>query len=218
MVRVLRRLGIRVRYDPRQTCCGQPCFNTGYRKETRPLALRLVELFESSDYVVAPSGSCTAMVRNFYPELFADDESMTQRIHALAPKLYEFSEFLVRVLSREDVGARFSGRVTYHDACHLLRELRVREEPRRLIRSVRDLEFVESDASDSCCGFGGTFAVKFPELSSAILQQKIDSIVRTGAPVVVASDSSCLMQIAGALRRRSVPVRTMHLAELLACE
>lgn len=218
MVRVLRRLGIEVSFNPLQTCCGQPLFNTGYRDEARPLAERLIEIFAPSDYVVAPSGSCTAMARIFYPELLAGDDRLYCRAQALAPKIYEFSEFIVKVLGREDVGARYPGRVTYHDSCHLLRELRVRDEPRRLIRHVRDVEFVELDGADACCGFGGTFSVTFPEISSAILQEKIDSIVRSGAEVVVANDSSCLMQIAGALRRQQIPVRTMHLAELLASE
>jgi L-lactate dehydrogenase complex protein LldE len=218
MVKVLRRLDVEVHFNPAQTCCGQPLFNTGYRREARALAARFLDLFEASDYVVAPSGSCTAMTRIFYPELFADAPRLLDRAGALAPRLYEFSEFLVKVVGRENVGARFPARVTYHDACHLLRELRVRDEPRRLLRSVRELDFVELEASDTCCGFGGTFAVKFPDISTAMLQDKVNRIAASGATVVVANDSSCLMQIAGALRRQGLPVRPMHLAEVLAQE
>ncbi|MGD1215395.1 MAG: (Fe-S)-binding protein [Terriglobales bacterium] len=217
MVQVLRSLGVQVEVPRRQTCCGQPLFNTGYRSEARTVAARFLDVFQDCDYIVAPSGSCTAMVRNYYPELFAHDEAQLRRVQALGGKLYEFSEFLVRVLGREDVGARFPSKVTYHDACHLLRELGIREEPRRLLARVGGLEFVESDNANLCCGFGGTFSVKFPEISAHMVEDKIAGILRSGAEVVIANDSSCLMQIAGALRRRNLPVRTMHLAEVLAC-
>ena len=218
MVRVLRRLGVEVEFDPLQTCCGQPCFNSGYRREARPLAERFIRIFENSDYVVAPSGSCVAMTRIYYPELLTTDKHWQQRARALAPRIYEFSEFLVRVLGREDVGARFTGRVTYHDGCHLLRELGIRDEPRRLIRRVEGVELVEMPEADTCCGFGGTFSVKFPEISSALVKDKLAQVVGSGAEVVVANDSSCLMQIAGLLRRQNTSVRAMHLAELLANE
>lgn len=218
MVRVLRRLGVEVDFNPLQTCCGQPLFNTGYCHEARALAKRFIEIFEQSEYVVAPSGSCAAMVRVFYPELLAGNEDLQHRARALTPKTYEFSEFIVKVLAREDVGARYHGRLTYHDSCHLLRELRVQDEPRRLIRNVQGIDLVELEAADACCGFGGMFSVKFPEISSAILQDKIDRIRRSGAQAVVANDAGCLMQIAGALRRHNLPVGTMHLAELLAYE
>ncbi|MGA2000999.1 MAG: (Fe-S)-binding protein [Terriglobales bacterium] len=218
MVQVLRRLGVDVEVPARQTCCGQPLFNTGYRADARAAAEYFLDIFENSEYIVAPSGSCTTMVRNFYPELFASDAAQLRRVQALGSKLHEFSEFLVGVLGRENVGARFRGKVTYHDACHLLRELGIRKEPRRLIANVDGLEFVECDNSDVCCGFGGTFSVKFPEISTKMVEDKIAGILRSGAEIVVANDSSCLMQIAGVLRRRNIPVRTMHLAELLACQ
>jgi len=216
-VEVLRRAGCEVVFDERQTCCGQPAFNTGYRNEARRLARRFIEIFEEggADYVVSPSGSCTAMAHHFH-ELFADDEAWRRRAEALAARTHEFGGFLVNVLKVEDVGASFKGRITWHDACHGLRDLGLKEEPRRLIRGVRGAEFVELPNADACCGFGGTFSVKFPELSGAMARTKIDAIERTGARTVVSLDPSCLMQIQGALSRAGSPIRTMHLAEVLA--
>jgi L-lactate dehydrogenase complex protein LldE len=216
-VAVLRRAGCEVTFDERQTCCGQPAFNTGYRSEARRLAKRFIEIFEEggSDAIVSPSGSCTAMAHHFH-ELFADDEKWRKRAEALAPRTHEFSSFLVNVLGVEDVGASFSGRVTWHDACHGLRDLNLRNEPRALIQSVRGAEFVELPNADSCCGFGGTFSVKYPEISVAILDNKIEAIERAGVRVVVSGDASCLMQIGGRLTRKGSAVRVMHIAELLA--
>jgi L-lactate dehydrogenase complex protein LldE len=216
-VEVLRRAGCEVVFDARQTCCGQPAFNTGYRNEARRLARRFIEIFEEgrADYVVSPSGSCTAMAHHFH-ELFADEEDWRRRAEAIAARTYEFSAFLVNVLKVEDVGASFKGRVTWHDACHGLRDLGVCEEPRRLLRKVRGAEFVELPNADACCGFGGTFSVKYPEISVAILDNKIDAIEKANVRAVVSGDASCLMQIGGRLTRNNSSVRTMHLAELLA--
>lgn len=218
VVRLLERLGVSVTFNPRQTCCGQPAFNTGYRRYARDLARRMLDLFAGDDYLVAPSGSCVSMIRQYYPELFKDDPRLAERARALGRRVYELSDFLVNVLGVEDVGARYRGRVTYHDGCHLLRELRVREEPRRLIRAVQGIEFVEMDEADACCGFGGTFSVKLAGVSAALARDKIERIQRTGADTVIACDSSCLMHIAGILGRRGSAIRTMHLAELLAAE
>ena len=214
---VLERAGCTVEFDERQTCCGQPAFNTGYRSEARRVAERFIELCEDSkaETIVSPSGSCTAMVHH-YAALFPDDEVWRQRAQAIAARTFELSSFLVRVLKVEDVGARFAGRVTWHDACHGLRDLGVHDEPRRLIKQVRDTEFVELENADACCGFGGTFAVKYPEISTAILDQKIEAIERSRVDAVVAGDASCLMQIGGRLSRIGSKVRVMHLAELLA--
>ncbi len=216
-VEVLRRVGCQVEFDERQTCCGQPAFNTGYRSEARRLAKRFIRMYEESnaEAVVCPSGSCTAMVHHF-SELFPDSAEWRQRAETVAARTHELSSFLVRILKVEDVGARWRGRLTWHDACHGLRDLNVRNEPRQLIRRVRDAEFVELENADACCGFGGTFSVKYPEISVAILDQKIEAIERAGVQAVVSADASCLMQIGGRLSRNGSKVRSMHLAELLA--
>ena len=247
MVATLRRLGVEVSFNAAQTCCGQVAFNTGYRPEAKAMAEHFVRTFEqdSADFIVAPSGSCTAMVRNYYGELFHGsplpvgegsrerglgvqtlsqpspkgrglDQQWLDRFSRVRPRLREFSEFIVNELGVEDVGARFPSRVTYHDACHLLRELGISDQPRRLIRAVRDVDFVEMEAPDTCCGFGGTFSVKYGEISNAILQEKLARIANSGVEYVVANDSSCLMQIAGGLSRAGSPVKAMHLTELLA--
>jgi L-lactate dehydrogenase complex protein LldE len=247
MVTTLRRLGVEVSFNDAQTCCGQVAFNTGYRPEARAMAEHFIQVFENdkADFIVAPSGSCTAMVRNYYGELFHDsplplgegsrerglsvqtlskpspkgrglDQQWLERFSRVRPRLREFSEFIVNELGVEDVGARCASRVTYHDACHLLRELGISDQPRRLIRAVRDVDFVEMEAPDTCCGFGGTFSVKYGEISNAILQEKLARIANSGVEYVVANDSSCLMQIAGGLSRAGSPVKTIHLAELLA--
>jgi len=218
-VEVLRRVGCEVEFDDRQTCCAQPAFNTGYREEARDVAKRFISIFEESnaEAIVSPSGSCTAMVQH-YPELFAEDPGWLKRAQAVASRTYELSSFLVRVLQVDDVGASWHGRLTWHDACHGLRDLGLKSEPRSLIRKVRGAEFIELDNADSCCGFGGTFSVKYPEISLAILDQKIETIERAEVKAVVAADASCLMQIGGRLSRKGSNVRVMHLAELLASQ
>jgi L-lactate dehydrogenase complex protein LldE len=222
-VEVLRRVGCTVDFDERQTCCGQPAFNTGYRAEARKLAERFIEICEesSAEAIVSPSGSCTAMVHH-YAALFAGDNSVDEkwrgRARAVAARTFELSSFLVRVLKVEDVGARWPGRVTWHDACHALRDLEVHSEPRSLLRNVREAELVELENADACCGFGGTFSVKYPEISVAILDQKIEAIERAGVQAVVSGDASCLMQIGGRLSRNGSSVRVMHLAEVLAAQ
>ena len=215
--RVLQRAGHEVVFPEGQTCCGQPAFNTGYRDEARRVARRFIEIFEASkaDAIVSPSGSCTAMVHHF-PELFADDAEWRDRSVKLAARTHELSSFLVRVLKMEDVGASWQGKLTWHDACHGLRDLNLKSEPRRLIRNVRGAEFVELENAESCCGFGGTFSVKYPEISVAILDQKIEAIERAGVDAVVSGDASCLLQIGGRLSRKGSSVRVMHLAELLS--
>lgn len=215
--RVLQRVGCEVVFDERQTCCGQPAFNTGYRNEARKLARRFIEIFEDEDVIVSPSGSCAAMAHHF-DALFQDDESWRKRAAGVARKTHEFGAFLVNVLGVEDVGASFAGRVTWHDACHGLRDLGLKNEPRRLLQKVRGLEFVELPNADSCCGFGGTFSVKYPEISVAILDHKIAAIEQTQARAVAAADASCLMQIRGRLMCNGSQIKAMHLAEVLAAQ
>ena len=216
-VEVLRRVGCDVRFSESQTCCGQPAFNTGYRDPARALARRFIELYESdpADAIVAPSGSCTAMIHH-YEDLFEDSAEWRQRARAVAERTHELSSFLVHVLKLDDVGASFPGRVTWHDACHGLRELGIRNEPRRLLANVRGAEYVELPNAEACCGFGGTFSVKYPEVSVAIVDRKVDAIEEAGVDAVVSADASCLMQIGGRLSRRGSRVRAMHLAEVLA--
>ena len=216
VVSVLRRLGVEVDFPAEQTCCGQPAFNSGFRCEARDLAKRFIQIFESSEYVVAPSGSCTSMVKVFYPELFRDEPEWHERAKSLASRTYEFSEFLVKVLKVEDVGATYRGKVALHQSCHLLRELSVRTEPQCLLRSVKGIELVDLERAEACCGFGGLFSIKYSHISGSILQDKIDSVQKSGADVVVASDVGCLMHIAGGLSRQSAAAKTMHIAELLA--
>jgi L-lactate dehydrogenase complex protein LldE len=217
-LRVLERLGVRAEFPPGQTCCGQPFFNMGHREEARSVARHTLEVFEPFDAVVLPSGSCTSMVRVFAPDLFEPGDPLRPRMEALAAKTFELSQFLVQRLGVTSVAAAFDASVAYHDGCHCLRELRVRDEPRRLLASVAGCRMVEMEASDACCGFGGTFSVKFGDVSSAMVADKCAAIEATGASCVVSTDSSCLMQIGGALKRRGSAVRALHLAQVLAGE
>ena len=216
MAEVLERVGYAVDFPEDQTCCGQPAFNTGYRSEARQVARHFLKVFRDSEYVVVPSGSCTSMISHHFEDLFRKEPEVLKAAEALAPRVWEFSKFLLEVAGVEDVGAHLEDVVTYHDSCHALREFGIKDGPRRLLAHVRGLELREMDAAEECCGFGGTFSVKFPEVSGGMARTKIDSIVRTGARTVVSVDSSCLMQIQGALSRAALPVRTMHLAEVLA--
>ncbi len=216
MVQVLGNLGLTLDCPLDQTCCGQPAFNSGYRKEARTAAMRFMEVFQDAQTIVCPSGSCVDMVRNHYAELFKGDPQWLTRVKKTSRKTFEFSEYLVDVLGLEDVGARYDGRVTYHDSCHLLRNLGVKEQPRRLIAHVRGSEMIEMKDSYRCCGFGGTFAVQYPDISTAILEDKVQHIITSGADAVVGCDISCLMNIQGLLSRKGVAVQTMHIAQLLA--
>jgi L-lactate dehydrogenase complex protein LldE len=217
MVQVLEGLGIQVDFPAGQTCCGQPAFNMGHHGDACRAAERYLHLFRNSEVVVAPSGSCIAMLRHHYPLLFAEDFARKTEADALAARSYEFSEFLVRILKTEDVGACFPHKVTYHDSCHLLRMLGIREEPRKLIRAVRGIELVEMNDSNVCCGFGGAFSIKLPHLSTAMMEDKLANIQASGAKYLIAADSGCLMNIGGGATRRNLPVQAMHLIELLAC-
>ena len=216
-VRLLERCGCRVEFPLAQTCCGQPAFNMGYRKEARRLARRLIEAFEPYDEVVAPSGSCVSMVRVHFPELLSDDAEWHARARNLAAKTFELTEYLT--LKKFDAGGSpFAGKVTYHESCHLGRELGIREAPRALLAAVPGLELVEMRGADVCCGFGGAFAVKMSELSGAMAGDKLASAEETGAEVLTATDCGCLMHLGGALARRRSPLKTLHVAEILAYE
>ncbi len=214
-VKILERLGHTVEFPEAQTCCGQPPFNSGYRDEARSVAERQMTVFRDAETVVIVSGSCGAMVKVFYPELFHNHPREAEA-RALAGKTFEFSDFLVNRLGVQDVRATFPGRATFHDGCHGLRELHLKKPPRQLLQHVRGLELVEMKEAETCCGFGGMFAVKFPMISTAMGEVKCASVVETGADFVVSNDSSCLMQIRGLLDRQGKPIKTLHLAEVLA--
>jgi L-lactate dehydrogenase complex protein LldE len=213
-VRLLRRLGVEVDFPEAQTCCGQPHFNSGYHDDARIIARHTIQAFTGDRLVITPSGSCAAMVKLEYPKLFDQDLVWHGRAEDLARRTHELSDFIVNVLRKEDVGAKFSGRVTYHAACHL-RGLGIQSEPERLLKNVRDIQYVPMERSDECCGFGGSFSVRFPEISGAMVRDKAGFIEKTGAEYVVATDAGCLMNIAGYLRRQGSKVRAMHLAEIL---
>ncbi|MFE7601662.1 (Fe-S)-binding protein [Streptomyces sp. NPDC057494] len=218
VVTVLERLGHTVDFPQEQTCCGQMHFNTGYRPEAVPLVDRFARTFDGYDAVVTPSASCAGMIRDQHPVLARDHGSaaLQRTVAEVVPRVHEFTEFLVDVLGVSDVGARFPHRVTYHPTCHSLRGLRLGDRPHRLLSAVKDIELVDLPAADSCCGFGGTFAVKNAETSSAMLADKTRGVLDSGAEVLCAADNSCLMHIGGGLSRQDSAVRTMHLAEILA--
>jgi L-lactate dehydrogenase complex protein LldE len=215
VVRVLENLGVAVDFPSDQTCCGQPLFNSGFAAHARRLAERVLTGFRDATYVVVPSGSCAAMMRVYYPELFQDDPAMGRQARELASKVYEFSEFLVKVLKVTSTGAPSAGTATYHPSCHLLRELRVRDEPEELLAAVDGLDLIELPDKEACCGFGGTFAVKYPHISEGMLKDKVRNVLSTGADTLVSCDMSCLMNIGGALHRQQRTVNVKHLAQVL---
>jgi L-lactate dehydrogenase complex protein LldE len=214
MVRILERLGHTVSCPEEVACCGQPAFNSGYWDEARAVTLKAIERFRDAEVLVIGSGSCGAMMRVFSPELFAGTPH-AEAAAAVAKKCYEFSDFLVTRLGVTDLGARFPAKVTYHDGCHGLRELGIHQQPRQLLARVRDLELVEMPEK-VCCGFGGTFAAKFPMISTAMGEVKCTLAQETGAEYLVSSDSSCLMHLQGLLDRQGARLKTIHLAEILA--
>ncbi len=215
VVRVLERLGVEVSFPRSQTCCGQPAFNSGYRADARPVAKRFLDVFEGDDLIVTPSGSCAAMVRNFYPELFHDDPKLLARARRTGERVWEFSEFIVDVLGRSDLGGRLEGSATYHKCCHLLRELGVDRQPEALLKGVKGLELRSLSRAEVCCGFGGTFSVKMADISTAMMNEKLDSVQATGARMLIAGDAGCIMHMQGGLRRRGQDTEVVHIAQLL---
>jgi L-lactate dehydrogenase complex protein LldE len=215
VVKLLEQLGHEIIYDERITCCGQPAFNSGYWNETKPLARNVMEILGGDEPIVIPSGSCGAMLAKFYGELFKG-EAEEDKAAAFGARVHEFSDFLVNVLGVTDVGARFEGEATFHDGCHGLRELGCKREPRELLARVAGLSLLEMDERETCCGFGGTFAAKFPMISTAMGEVKLESAARTGARWIISNDSSCLMHLQGMIDRQGLPLKTIHLAEVLA--
>lgn len=210
-VKILKKFGIKFDYPLEQTCCGQPAFNTGYWKEAKSLAEKFVKIFSNFDYIVSPSGSCTSMIKIFYPELLNEDE-----LKNIAQKTFELTEFLVKIMKIDSTGAEFDHKVTYHDSCHALRELGIKEEPRILLRNVKKLKLIEMENSEDCCGFGGTFSIKFPEISIDMAKYKLNYALNSGAEFITSTDQSCLMHIDGYARKNKINIKTIHIAQILA--
>ena len=216
MVGLLERLGVQVDFPEEQTCCGQPFFNSGYRNQARDLAVKWLKVFGRTDgFIVSPSGSCVDTVRHHFPELFPPGSAEHRQAVDVAARTFEFTQFLVQQLKVTDVGARFPRKVTYHASCHLLRGLAARDEPKALLRAVQGLELVPLPGEETCCGFGGSFSVIYPEVSKAMMEAKVRAIESTGADVVAVGDAGCIMNIAGGLRQAGSPIRAMHLIEIL---
>lgn len=215
MVKVLEKAGCKVLYNTNQTCCGQPAFNAGFWDEAKSVCTKFIKDFSGSDYIVTPSASCTGFVRNYYSKLF-DNSSMHNEVKDLGKRLFEFSEFLTDVLKIDDVGAELKAKATYHDSCAALRECKIKEAPRKLLSKVKGLELVEMNDVETCCGFGGTFAVKFDAISVAMAHQKITHALETGAQYIISTDLSCLMHLDGVIKNKGLNLRTMHIADVLA--
>jgi L-lactate dehydrogenase complex protein LldE len=217
MVKVLEKAGCTVQYNTNQTCCGQPAFNAGFWGEAKEVCNKFLDDFSGSDYIVAPSASCVGFVRNYYSKLY-EQSSQQQLVKKLAERIYELSDFLVNVLKVEDLGARFEGKATYHDSCAALRECKLKQEPRKLLSKVAGLELVEMADNETCCGFGGSFAVKFDPISVAMADQKINHAGDTGAQYIISTDMSCLMHIDGCAKHKGSGLQVIHLADVLAAE
>ena len=215
-VKLLEQAGFTVEVPGAQTCCGQPAYNSGARADAQAIARNTIAAFEGYDYVVAPSGSCGGMLRYHYPELLADDPQWAARSTALAARCYELTQFLVEVAKLDRLDAVFRSRVTYHDSCSSLREVGVKTQPRALLGQVEGVEIAELAETEACCGFGGTFCVKFPDISNSMVERKTADITATGADTLLAGDLGCLMNIAGKLKRQGSPVKVRHVAEVLA--
>lgn len=217
MVKVLEKAGCMVNYNPNQTCCGQPAFNAGFWNEAKKVGEKFIRDFSEDRYIIAPSGSCVGFVRNFYEEMFANT-SQHNEFRQIQKNLFEFSEFLVNVLKIENFDARLEGIATYHDACGALRECKIKEAPRKLLKNVRGLELVEMNENETCCGFGGTFAVKFEPVSIGMADQKVNNAIATGAQYIISTDYSCLMHLEGYIKKSKKEIKVMHIADVLASE
>jgi len=215
MVKVLEKACCEVQYNTNQTCCGQPAFNAGFREESRAVCSKFMKDFDGADYIVAPSASCVGFIRNYYPKLF-ENSAVHNQVKDLGKRTYEFTEFITDILKIENYGAELNAKATYHDSCAALRECKIKEGPRRLLSYVKGLELVEMNDVETCCGFGGTFAVKFESISAGMADQKVTNALATGAEYIISTDLSCLMQIEGYIKHQSLPLKTMHIADVLA--
>ncbi|MDZ4184449.1 MAG: (Fe-S)-binding protein [Desulfuromonadales bacterium] len=212
---ILRRLGLVPRYHREQTCCGQPAITAGYRKHAKKIAKHFLAVFEEDEYIVSPAGSCVATVKHHYPEILHDEPDWRRRAEELAPRVYELSQFLVDVLQATDLGTSFAGRVAYHESCHILRGLGLSEQPKALIRAVTGVELIPMEGATDCCGFGGEFALDYPDISEAMVETKVDNFLASGADLLILSEPGCLLNIGGYLSRNHPGKRAMHLANFL---
>lgn len=215
MIKVLEKAGCSVSYNPSQTCCGQPAFNAGFWDEAKSVCSKFIKDFSGSECIVAPSASCVGFVRNYYGKLF-ENSSVHNDVKDLGKRVFEFSEFMTEILKVDNVGAELHGKATYHDSCAGLRECRIKEEPRRLLSNVKGLTLAEMNDVETCCGFGGTFAVKFEAISVAMGEQKVEHALATGAEYLISTDHSCLMHLQGYIKQKGYKLQTMHLADVLA--
>lgn len=215
MIKVLEKAGCTVSYNMSQTCCGQPAFNAGFWDEAKSVCSKFIKDFNGTDYIVAPSASCAGFVKNYYGKLF-ENSSAHNEVKELGKRMFEFSDFMVNILKVEDVGAELKGKATYHDSCAGLRECRIKTEPRKLLSKVKGLELTEMNDVETCCGFGGTFAVKFESISVAMGEQKVENALATGAGYLISTDLSCLMHLQGYITHKGYKLQTMHIADVLA--
>ncbi len=215
MVRVLEKAGCSVHYNTSQTCCGQPAFNAGFWDDAKQVCSKFIRDFATAEYIVTPSASCAGFVRNYYAKLF-DNSSQHNHVKDLNKRIFEFSEFLVKILNQTSFGAQLDVKATYHDSCAGLRECRIKTEPRKLLGEVKGLELIEMNDVETCCGFGGTFAVKFEPISIAMAEQKVDNAMATGASHIISTDHSCLMHIDGYIKNKGYELKTLHIADVLA--
>ncbi|MFN5422747.1 MAG: (Fe-S)-binding protein [bacterium] len=214
-IKVLERAGCNVTYNPAQTCCGQPAFNAGYWGEAREVCNKFIADFAEAEYIVIPSASCSGFVKNYYSKIY-DNASNQKDIKHLQGKVFELTDFLVNILKTEDLGASLNGKATYHDSCAALRECKIKSEPRKLLQHVKGLELIELQDNETCCGFGGTFAVKFESISVAMGEQKAHNVMNTKADYLISSDLSCLMHISGVMANKGISLKSMHIADVLA--
>lgn len=216
VIKVLKKAGVKAAYNPEQTCCGQPAFNSGYWDETKSLAKKFITDFKGDHLIVSPSASCTGFVKNYYPEVIEKDDLEYNANIKLKDRLFELTDFLVNKINYTDFGAEFPHKVCYHDACSALREYGIRKEPRILLSKVKGLELIEMEDTETCCGFGGTFAAKFKSISSAMTEQKIENALKTGAEYIISTESSCLMNLEGYIVKNKIPLKPIHIADILA--
>lgn len=216
VLKLLKKAGVEANYNPEQTCCGQPAFNSGYWKETKTLAIKFIQDFPGNRPIVSPSASCTAFIKNYYPEIFKKDDDEYSEYERLNRNLFELTDFLVNQINFTDFGASFNHKVCYHDACAALREYGIKKEPRLLLSNVKGLELIEMEDTETCCGFGGTFSAKFKGISTAMTEQKIQHALNTGAEYIISTESSCLMNLEGYIKKNNVPIKPIHIADVLA--